>query len=431
MYRITIILMCLWPLGALAIYKQAKDEYCRVELVETVPETMISRAPFGSSMPLSTSEALVDLINGAKSEIKIVTPFIALGLEEAPIATTRGQKVINALINASYRDVKIEIVTDYKEQLKFGNVANLRVLTSIATVISMSLPDDRASMQSRFILIDNKQMYLGSAGLEWVALSKTKQFGLKIENCTPLVSEFNQIFSNYVEVGRGLRSSIKPSDTQHSANVDRSLMLKLSKDARNLYRVRIGESGLVSNSEKPRAKDLDNLISVIDRAQTFIYVSMSSYNPYDQVANKYWPVLENALKRAVVDRGVKVKLLFADNSNLKYDPNDLNPRYDVYRSLNRIQSPSMRGGSIMVRIFKIPNQHELYRYNSKRDNYVLTESALYLSSSDWNEADYESNVNVGLVIERSKNTPSRGATFLETMVHLFDRDYFSPQTRIL
>jgi phospholipase D3/4 len=62
-----------------------------------------------------------------------------------------------------------------------------------------------------------------------------------------------------------------------------------------------------------RTCDLDAIVAVIDKAHTYIYIHVMDFIPmlvYVQ-PKRYWPTIDDALRRAVVERGVHVLLLTA------------------------------------------------------------------------------------------------------------------------
>jgi len=62
-----------------------------------------------------------------------------------------------------------------------------------------------------------------------------------------------------------------------------------------------------------RSHELDVIVEAIDKATEFINLALMDYSPQLRRSNKleYWPIIDNALRRAALERGVAVKLLIS------------------------------------------------------------------------------------------------------------------------
>lgn len=51
-------------------------------------------------------------------------------------------------------------------------------------------------------IVDNAHMYVGSANMDWRALTQVKELGVLLTNCTCLVEDISKIFNVYWDMGK-------------------------------------------------------------------------------------------------------------------------------------------------------------------------------------------------------------------------------------
>lgn len=66
-------------------------------------------------------------------------------------------------------------------------------------------------------------------------------------------------------------------------------------------------------SSKGRTHDIDAIVDVIQHAEKFIYISVMDYFPLIIYTPKvkFWPVIDDALRKAAIENRVTVKLLIS------------------------------------------------------------------------------------------------------------------------
>lgn len=52
-------------------------------------------------------------------------------------------------------------------------------------------------MHSKFIVVDNKDFYLGSANFDWRSLNQKMELGIYAKNCDCLAQDLTNIFNTY------------------------------------------------------------------------------------------------------------------------------------------------------------------------------------------------------------------------------------------
>lgn len=66
-------------------------------------------------------------------------------------------------------------------------------------------------------------------------------------------------------------------------------------------------------SPKGRTNDIDAILNCIDKAEKFIYISVMDYFPLTLYTpkTKFWPIIDNALRSAAIDKKITVRLLIS------------------------------------------------------------------------------------------------------------------------
>ncbi|KAG0727375.1 Phospholipase D3 [Chionoecetes opilio] len=238
-------------------------------------------------------------------------------------------------------------------------------------------------LHTKMWLVDQRHVYLGSANMDWRALTQVKELGIVIYNCSSLALDMQKIFD----------SSPPPFCPE-------------------------GRSG-----------DVDAIVDVIGKAERFVYVAVMDYFPktlYEK-KTKFWPVLDDALRRAAMERGVKVRLLASHWSHTRADlPTFL-------RSLSALSSNATRV-HIETRVFVVPaftpEQQDIPFSRVNHNKYMVTDKAGYIGTSNWS-ADYFTNTGgIGLVInETAGGAAGAGGGARAQLQALFERDWHSVYAR--
>ncbi|NWT49192.1 PLD3 Phospholipase, partial [Chroicocephalus maculipennis] len=166
-------------------------------------------------------------------------------------------------------------------------------------------------LHTKFWLVDGTHLYVGSANMDWRSLTQVKELGAAVYNCSCLAQDLGKIFEAYWALGVPGASIPAPWPENYSTafNMETPLELKLNDTAAAVY---------FSSSPPPlcaegRTPDLGALLDVIDAAEAFVAVAVMSYLPTTEFSRprRFWPAIDNRLRRAVFERGVKVRLLAA------------------------------------------------------------------------------------------------------------------------
>ena len=357
---------------------------CDIQIVETIPFNMtFVKKPFFNS----TSSQLMSLINSAKSSIDIASFYWSLLCDDVPNSLldscSIGEKILRTLIKAASKSVKIRIATndDFKNQSQ--DLVLLEQAGAIVKKVNFQRLVGAGVLHTKFLIIDNSSFYLGSSNMDWRSYSQVKELGVVVNECYLLASDLAKIFEIYWYLGQN-NSSILPKwptflETQY--NYTNPLNIKLNQIPAGVYIT----SSPLSFNPTGRTNDIDGLLSVIRKAKKFIYIAVMEYSAsflYSK-PKKFWSVIDNALKEAMIDRNVSIRLLAS---------NWTHTRCSSIKFLKSLDSFSFYTNSkgIEVKLMKVPifsGQEKVPFSRVNHNKYMVTDNSVYIGTSNWS-ADY-------------------------------------------
>ncbi|NWU88348.1 PLD3 Phospholipase, partial [Onychorhynchus coronatus] len=222
---------------------------------------------------------------------------------------SQGERVLAELLQLPRRGVSVRVAVNVPSAKT--PVGDLRALESSgASVRAVDLPRLTGGvLHTKLWLVDGRHLYLGSANMDWRALTQVKELGAAIYNCSCLAQDVAKIFEAYWALGVPGASipSPWPESFSTSFNLQTPLALTLNGTDASVY---------FSSSPPPlcaegRTGDLAALLDVIDGAAAFVDVAVMSYLPGTEFSRpeRFWPAIDERLRRAAVERGVAVRLL--------------------------------------------------------------------------------------------------------------------------
>ncbi|KPP77689.1 hypothetical protein Z043_102865 [Scleropages formosus] len=174
-------------------------------------------------------------------------------------------------------------------------------------------------LHTKLWVVDMKHIYIGSANMDWRALTQVKELGAVIYDCPLLAQDLQKIFQSYWVMG-DVNASIPdpwPPSFDTSINRENPLLVNVSGVASRIY-ISGSPPSFCPNG---RTRDLDAILSVIKEAEQFIDVAVMEYFPTSRFTKpqSYWPVLDDALKKSAFERQVPIRLLSPGTSNWSAD----------------------------------------------------------------------------------------------------------------
>ena len=357
----------------------AVNEACSAEIVESIPFNTTGLA----SGALSTYDAFMTLIDNAQESIDLTALYWTLDsparnaakncmdyyspdcpddahfnkTQLEALGVYQGHNVFVALKRAASRGIKIRIVQSPGLGNGFEEPEALQALSDKVQIRTMDFSKWYRSgiMHAKVWVVDGKHGYVGSANMDWRSLTQTRETGVFIHSCEPVIRDMANIFDSFWEF-----ASLEGHAAEMTRNIiDPHLQIKrivpcwshlIDEDKRckhpfTMFEARtmpVKLNGLSSNVRlslsppeicgRDRVTDGNMLVETIESASSngFVYVSVMDFQPvtrflcregvtcppYEQF---YWPSLLHALLGAATGKGADVRLLV---SKWWYDSED-------------------------------------------------------------------------------------------------------------
>ncbi|KAM3718115.1 5'-3' exonuclease PLD3 [Dirofilaria immitis] len=375
---------------------------CQFYFVESIPENMIY--PTEPNFP-STTEIWKQLINSAEKSIDIASFYWSLlsentGSYRGP-STQDGTDIYNALIGAAKKGIKLRIVQNAQN----NNETKTLVNEGLAEVRSLNFSNwfSTGVLHTKFWVVDAKHFYLGSANLDWRSLTQVKELGVAVFGCECLAEDLMKVMNVYWKMGVPTKKLpfSWPIELSTAYNAANPMILKLNGEQNGVYI----SSAPPTFCPRGRTDDLSAILQVVNNAREFIHISVMDYFPATLYLtnNRYWPVIDDALRKAAYN-GIKVKLLiskwkttrptlFAFLKSLEVITSTLPCKRAYDTKKKRLICIPDTTGSIEVRIFIVPTVGDQEKIPYARVNhakYMVTDNSALIGTSNW-AADYFTN----------------------------------------
>lgn len=330
-----------------------------VQLVESVPvETVMEQSKLSRA-----KDVWPDMMNNAKETIDIEV-FYFTNKSGEPM-----ESVMNAIKSAASRGVNVRIIVDYNFY-KNGE-KSIDELDNIKGIEIRKIPFSKIGggvMHAKYFIIDSKEVFLGSQNFDWRALKHIHEMGVKVES-EKLARDFKKIFDIDWQLSKNpVQEVLTDLMKETIPEVNKKNSVKLNDD---IY----GNIELFAAFSPFNAtpinflKEENELLQMISNAKDSIFIQVMNYS----LKNKFFDI-DNEL-RAAAERGVKVKLLFADWTMKKYTQDDI-------KSLSKVKN-------IEIKISTIPEAKEGFIPYSRVDHskYMIADRDWsMISTSNWEKS---------------------------------------------
>lgn len=410
---------------------------CYGKIVETIPVDLTFNTSVTTS---STFDQMLQFFTNAEETIDIASFYWTLSSsDEAPEpgdgSTLKGQQLLDAIIDAGKtRNVTIRIAVDkdrnsriWKKKKNRIASTDLHLLRPYADIRELNFTRlvGAGVLHTKFILVDGKHFYLGSANMDWRSITHVKELGAVITNCSELANDLKKIFEVYWYLGAENATIPETWPQEYSTNYNLTQPLFLTINDTTNYGTFLASEPIKFCADG-RTQEIDAILSLINGANTFIYISVMNYYPLlIQGRNiKFWPVIDDALKKAAIERKVSVRLLI---SRWRSSRND----QSIYlKSLNALNESKTIGGSVEVKLFVVPSfteeQSKIPFARVNHDKYMVTENSVYIGTSNWAGEYFTDTAGVAIIMTPDNATNSENQTNLKLEVQsIFIRDWFS------
>lgn len=420
------------------------------EVVESIPY-----GPFNATIlsPLrSTADAWRDLFNAAHSSIDIACYYVTLnqtvdggGYDDSDWdewGRAVGKGLYGELVAAAGRGVKVRIaqsapISSDCEALEAQGVAEVRTVNMTALL-------GAGIVHTKFIIVDGRQFYVGSANMDWRSLTEVKELGVLVTSQC-LSEDLTRTFEVYWELGGGgglpyvdvttaTQCTVMVDDTgeelSSAVDVVTEPTVVWSRDFSALFNAHapaftgqgLGADGndswaFLTSAPRElcpsgRSFDLDVIVAMIDGAEESVLISVMDYVPllvFDRPI-RYWPDVDDALRRAAVERGVSVRLLVSIWSHTMTWGRTAPLQF--LKSLDDVYG-------IEVRRFRVPELNATHIPYSRVNHakYMVADHQVLVTTSNWSEDYFVSTAGVSFV--------SNNAGVHHSVTEVFDRDWES------
>lgn len=391
---------------------------CKIVLVESIPVGL----EFNSSVTHpSIYQAWLNLMLEARSSIDIASFYWTLTNRDTNTSEStanQGENVLKTLAGLSGKlSVRIAVNTPQESQPQDDLILLNHSGADIRTVNMRELTS--GVLHTKFWVVDKKHIYIGSANMDWRSLTQVKELGVVVYNCSCLAADLGKIFEAYWFLGEsGSIPSPWPSSFSTAYNKDTPLQLSLNSTPSSVYL----SSSPPSFCAAGRTPDLQSILSVMEDAQSFIYIAVMNYLPTMEFSHpkRYWADIDTQLRRVGYEKRVKVRLLISCWASTQPI------MFTFLKSLASVYDPRSRL-DIQVRLFVVPadpGQKAIPFARVNHNKYMVTDKVAYVGTSNWSGDYFVSTAGSALVVNQTASQ-SQGATVQSQLKAVFERDWNS------
>ncbi|XP_074789416.1 5'-3' exonuclease PLD3 [Athene noctua] len=426
---IFLLFFNLWRSSALRGDAGSWGDTCRIVLVESIPEGMTFSN--GSVPNPSTFSTWMNLLGTVTHSLDIASFYWTMTNEDTRThepSAAQGEQILKELLQLPQRGITVRITVSRPSAKSPLN--DLRALEQSGAVVRIvDMPRLTGGvLHTKFWLVDGTHLYLGSANMDWRSLTQVKELGVAVYNCSCLAEDLGKIFEAYWALGTPGASIPVPWPASYSTpfNMETPLELKLNDTDAAVY----FSSSPPALCATGRTQDLSALLSVIDAAEAFVDVAVMSYLPTTEFSHpqRFWPEIDNRLRKAVFERRVTVRLLVGCWQHSR------DTMFPFLKSLAAI-ADNQTHYSVAVRLFVVPAsaaQAQIPYARVNHNKYMVTEKAAYIGTSNWSGDYFTRTAGSALVVNQTLSPSSTGTatgtaagTIREQLQAVFERDWSS------
>ncbi|XP_033014398.1 phospholipase D3 [Lacerta agilis] len=276
-------------------------------------------------------------------------------------------------------------------------------------------------LHTKFWIVDQQHIFLGSANMDWRALTQVKELGMAVYNCSCLAQDLGKMFEAYWALGLPNATIPSPWPANYSTSYNKETPLELELNGT--------EAGVYFSSAPPalcatgRTEDLQSLVSIVDDADEFVYIEVMSYLPTMEFSHpkRFWPVIDDHLRKAAYERRVRVRLLVGCWRHSKAN------MFPFLRSLAAMHDVRTHY-SMEVRLFVVPANETQARIPYARVNhskFMVTDKVAYIGTSNWSGDYFLHTAGSALVVNQSHVGAGEQPTVRDRLQAVFERDWNS------
>ncbi|KAM6074341.1 PREDICTED: phospholipase D4-like [Chlamydotis macqueenii] len=398
------------------------NDSCSFELVENVPYDLAFEINSTAAKPLY--QAWKRLLDIAQEQIHVASYYWSLTGKDINVndsSSKQGEDILKRFERLLAENVSVYVAASIPTLAT--NSTDLKFLEEKGAHVK-KIDFGRLAggvLHSKFWIVDMKHIYIGSANMDWRSLSQVKEFGAVIYNCSCLAKDLWKTFSTYWDLGHANATIPFPWPLNYSTHINKHQPLEV--EFNGMLTKAYFSASPPAFCPGGRTLDLFAITSTISEAQEFVYVSVMEYFPTSRFIHpeRYWPAIDNALRRAAFDYRVQIRLLVScwvhsDPAMLYY-----------LRSLRALNNPRAHI-SVDVKLFIVPvlNHTNIPHGRVNHNKYMVTDKVAYIGTSNWSENYFINTAGVGLIIKQnSTNLQRHQLPIQKQLKNLFERDWNS------
>ncbi|CAD5121911.1 DgyrCDS10376 [Dimorphilus gyrociliatus] len=407
------------------------DSYCKVELVESIPENVTFNETVAH---LSTFNAWKTLITKANKTIKIASCYWSLTSNDTGhfhfSSAWQGEEILKLLKRSlSARKINVEIVTDAQSYNKSRrNLEELAKLGAKVRRLDMKkLLNSSGILHTKMWIIDDKHAYVGSANMDWRSLTEVKELGVLITNCSCMIKDLVKNFIVYwkLAVKDAVIPVTWPTSLSTLYDIESPMVVSLRgmKDIARLFFTNSPQS----LCPRGRTNDIYAIVSVINRARKFVYISVMDYHPLIEYRKPelFWPVIDNALRKVALENFVEIRLLI---SRWRHTRKDMYHFLKSLKALNGIENGADKV-KFEVKLFEVPvskAQEKIPYARVNHNKYMITDNAAFIGTSNWSGDYFTNTAGTSLIVNQTRADGTIDVTTVQKqLLDIFTRDWNS------
>ncbi|CAI5780783.1 5' [Podarcis lilfordi] len=398
------------------------NDPCRSVLVESIPEGLTYDD--NSTLNPSIFDAWKTLLGDASRSVDIASFYWTLSNKDTGTqdpSASQGEEILAALREVPSRGVTLRIaVNPPSSRMPCSDLQPLE--ESGAQIRKVNFPELTGGvLHTKFWIVDQQHIFLGSANMDWRALTQVKELGMAIYNCSCLAQDLGKMFEAYWALGLSNATIPSPWPANYSTSYNKETPLELELNGT--------EAGVYFTSAPPalcatgRTEDLQSLVSIIDDADEFVHIEVMSYLPTMEFSHpkRFWPVIDDHLRKVAYERRVRVRLLVGcwrhSKANMFPFLRSLAAMHDVRTHYN-----------MEVRLFVVPANESQAKIPYARVNhskFMVTDKVAYIGTSNWSGDYFLRTAGSALVVNQSHVGAGEQPTVRDQLQAVFERDWNS------
>uniref|UniRef100_A0AC35U324 PLD phosphodiesterase domain-containing protein n=1 Tax=Rhabditophanes sp. KR3021 TaxID=114890 RepID=A0AC35U324_9BILA len=393
-------------------------DQCLWKLLESIPTNMTFAE--GSPQHMTTFDGWTHLLGKATKSIDLAVLYWNLQENTTLYPTSiQGQQIYNLLDSAAKKGLKIRIAQNAPSP--FFPQSDSATLAAHSTVEVRSLNFSNligsGVLHTKFWIVDQKDVYIGSANMDWKSLSEVKELGLLLQDCHCLAHDLQKVFSVYWTLGQP-HSKIPPKwplSLRTAFNFEHPLKLTINNQTSTAF--------IASSPDKlsplGRQNDSDAILEVLENASSYVKIAVMDYLPttlyMPHEGNFFWGDIDYKIRETAY-RGVNIQMLISEWAHSKKEA----PAY--LKSLLELNKAGF-DGKIEVKIFRVNStkeQSEIPFARVNHNKYMVTDRHAYIGTSNWVGDYFLTTAGVSLIVGKDGSD-----VIVDDLDKVFDRDWNS------